>query len=103
MQTWAEHFYKSRSWKNTRAEYLRKVGGLCEQCLSRGIYTPAEIIHHKQHLTEENIKNAKIALNFDNLEALCRICHAEQHNAYMRRFSFNDDGVCIPRLSKMDF
>lgn len=40
---------------------------------------PAKEVHHKIHLTPENINDPKIALNPDNLESLCRDCHFEEH------------------------
>ena len=75
----SSQFYKSKVWQNTRAGYIRSVGGLCENCLRSGIYKAGEIVHHKQELTPENINNPEIALSWDNLELLCRDCHAKTH------------------------
>lgn len=36
-------FYKTRAWKECRDAYLRKVGGLCELCMDRGIIKPADM------------------------------------------------------------
>lgn len=72
-------FYKTKRWQQTRNAYLRSVGGLCENCLKKGIYKPAEIVHHKIHLDDVKLHNPEIALSWDNLEALCRLCHAEEH------------------------
>ncbi len=80
MMEFAKSFYRSQAWKVTRKAYLHHVGGLCERCLSRGLIVPAEVVHHKTHLSPENIDDENITLNWKNLEALCRTCHAEEHS-----------------------
>ena len=97
MQKWAETFYKSSTWVHTAAAYKRSVGGLCENCLKKGYYKPAEMVHHKIPLTPENITVPEIALSFDNFEALCRDCHAERHSKVHRRYRFNELGQVIER------
>ena len=37
------------------------------------------IVHHLIELDPVNINNPEITLNFNNLELLCRDCHAEVH------------------------
>lgn len=47
---------------------------------------PAEVIHHKIPLTDGNINDLSISLSWDNLQALCRQCHAEAHEEmYLQR------------------
>ena len=92
MQDFAKTFYKSKAWKNCRESYMRQVGGLCEECLAKGQYNPGEIVHHKIHLNPENINNSEIALSFDNLQLLCRNCHAQQHTKNKKRFRVDDLG-----------
>ena len=41
---------------------------------------PADIVHHKIPLTDENVNDLSISLSWDNLQALCRQCHAEVHD-----------------------
>jgi len=72
-------FYSSRAWKDARRNYKQSVGGLCEECLKKGIITPAEIVHHKIPLTNENVGDLNISLSWNNLQALCRQCHAKAH------------------------
>lgn len=79
MKEFARAFYSSYTWRKARANKLKQVGGLCERCLTKGIYSPAEIIHHRTHLTPENITDPKITTDLANLEALCRECHADEH------------------------
>lgn len=84
-------FYKTAAWVNCRKAYLAKVGGLCERCLAKGLIVPAEIIHHKIRLNENNITDPSVSLNFDNLEALCRLCHGEEHGR-PKRYTIAADG-----------
>lgn len=79
MREFAESLYKSRQWRKTREAYLASVGGLCEDCLKRGIYKPAEIVHHIEHVEPWNIDNPEVTLSWKNLCGLCRDCHAKAH------------------------
>lgn len=45
---------------------------------------PGEIVHHKVHLTPDSINDPTVALSWDNLELLCRTCHAKAHGAAKR-------------------
>lgn len=63
MKEYAVGFYKSKAWKSTQAAYKSSVGGLCERCLSLGRYTPGVIVHHKIHITPENISDPSITIN----------------------------------------
>lgn len=89
-------FYHSKQWKETRDAYLAHASFLCERCLARGRYQRGEIVHHKRHLTPDNINDPSVTLSFDNLELLCRECHAEAHSdLYERRpkrYSFDEHG-----------
>lgn len=83
----AKKFYSSFAWYTCRNAYAKKAHYLCENCLRRGIYRPGEIVHHKIELDPTNINNPEIALSFDNLELLCRECHAERHRMSGGRWS----------------
>ncbi len=74
MQSWAKEFYNSSAWKKTRQYVFERDFGLCVRCGNVG-----EIVHHKKHLTRKNINNPNISLGLDNLELLCRTCHAIEH------------------------
>ena len=97
VQEYAEQFYKSQAWRDCRRAYLKSRGGLCERCLAKGFYNPAEIIHHKVHLTPENITDPAVSLSWDNLEALCRRCHGREHERIHRRWSVDELGRISPR------
>lgn len=94
MKEYAESFYKSSAWKDCRAAYIKSVGGLCEDCLARGIYRPGVIVHHVKHITPENIKDPNITLDWNNLRYVCRDCHGEEHRKNKsRRYSIGSDGT----------
>lgn len=94
-KTKATGFYNSRAWKQTRQNYKQSVGGLCERCLAKGIITPAEVVHHKVELTPDNIKDLNLSLGWDNLQALCRQCHAEVHSGYEKRYTVDRQGKVV--------
>lgn len=74
MRDFAKQFYRSLAWRKTRAYIFKRDMGLCVRCGK-----PGEIVHHKIHLTPMNIDNPSITLSEDNLETLCRECHAVEH------------------------
>lgn len=95
-------FYNSKAWKDARRNYKQSVGGLCEVCMSKGIISPAEIVHHKIPLTADNVNNLDISLSWKNLQALCRPCHAKAHEEmYMqrtgRRYTVDENGKVTVR------
>lgn len=92
MREFAEQFYKSKAWKQCRERYAKSVSGLCENCLEQGRITPGEIVHHKVHLSPMNIDNPEVTLNWDNLELLCRDCHARRHSSRERRYEVDSFG-----------
>ena len=98
MKDYAEKFYKSRTWQRCRRAYVASQGGLCERCRQRGLIVPGDTVHHLIHLTPQNINNPSITLDFNNLQLLCRDCHAAMHGVdpdYQRRYVVTDDGSVI--------
>ena len=96
-QAFSDNFYSGPEWRATKEAYLSKVGRLCERCLKQGKVVPAEIVHHKIHLTPDNLTNPDIALSFSNLEAVCRRHHAEAHKKHVKRWYINEEGKVVPR------
>lgn len=94
MQEFAKAFYKSRAWQTTRDAYAASVGGLCEDCLARGLYKAGEIVHHKQELTPDNIDDPSVTLAWDNLKLVCRDCHAKAHGG-AKRYKVDEFGRVI--------
>ena len=76
---WAKSFYSSKEWKECRVAYIDMVDGMCERCLEKEKVNPGYIVHHKNHLTPDNINDPEVTLNFDELEYLCLDCHNEEH------------------------
>lgn len=76
---WAEAFYKSARWKKCREAFIigRMMidGGMCQRCGRQLGY----IVHHKIHLTPQNIDDPSVSLSLDNLEYVCKDCHDEEH------------------------
>ena len=58
--------------------------------------TAGEIVHHKIHLTPDNINNPAVSLNWDNLELVCRSCHMKLHGN-KKRYSVDAFGRVFPR------
>lgn len=65
---------------------------VCERCGGA-----ARIVHHKKHITPQNIHDPAVTLDWDNLEALCHLCHNAAHGqgacAEGVRFDGNGDVV----------
>lgn len=71
----AKKIYNSKQWKDCRKAYIASVGGLCETCLENDDITAGYIVHHKKHLTPNNINDYYIVFGFDNLKLECKECH----------------------------
>ena len=72
------------------------MGGLCEDCLDKGLYRPGEIVHHMVELTPENINDPAVALSWSNLRLLCLDCHAKRHGT-TKRYKVDEAGRVTPR------
>lgn len=96
MKPWAKAFYLSPQWRACRDGYIKSVGGLCERCYRKGLISPAEIVHHKVYITQQNIHDPRVTLNWDNLEALCRECHEAEHRKGKKRYKVDSFGRVIP-------
>ena len=83
-KAFAKQFYSSKAWQDCRNEYMKHAHYLCENCMRKGIYKPAEIVHHKIEIDPVTIEDPEFALSFDNLEAVCRECHNEHHDNHGR-------------------
>lgn len=87
-----ERFYKSKEWRDlTTALKLERVNDegliICEHCGKPIIKAYDCIAHHKEFLTEENVTDANIALNPDNIALVHHGCHNKIHvrNGFDRR------------------
>lgn len=89
-------FYHTKTWQNCRQSYL-VTHSLCERCLARGLIVPAKIVHHKTYLDDATVNIPELALNHDNLEALCMDCHNKEHHGdeIEQRWNFNGEGELV--------
>lgn len=87
-------FYRSAKWKKCRDGYYNTKNGICERCGGLGTQ-----VHHRIYLTDENLKDPTVALNWENLELLCDKCHAEEHHGggfqTAEGLRFNEEGDLI--------
>lgn len=83
-------FYSTWQWRKCKDAFLVSKNHLCEICMSRGLIEPATQVHHRIHITPENLNDPNITLNHDNLMALCDECHREQHRT--QRWRCGPDG-----------
>lgn len=80
-------FYQSKQWVNLvtriRLERLTAAGEtICEYC-GRPITKQYDCIaHHKIYLTEQNVNDATVALNPDNIALVHMRCHNLIHHKY---------------------
>lgn len=83
----ARGFYTSAAWIKTSRAFMQSKNYVCERC--GGV---AEIAHHKKYLSPQNISDPNIALSWGNLEALCRDCHAAEHQLKKNKCYFDEAG-----------
>ena len=95
-----EAFYVSTKWRRCRRAFAKSKGNLCERCLARGIIQPGSKeqpleVHHKIPLTGENVHDPKVALDWGNLELLCKPCHDSVRERKSKRWRVGPDGKVI--------
>lgn len=78
-------FYKSKEWINLlqilRNERINSEGLIiCEHCGKPIIHKYDCIGHHVKELTEQNVSNAEISLNPDNIILVHHSCHNKIHD-----------------------
>lgn len=97
----AKAFYKTKAWKQCREGYIAERmlidGGECEVCHEN----PGYILHHKIMLTQENINDPDVSLNWENLRWECKCCHdkEEGHGVNSRAgllVMFDEEGQPVP-------
>lgn len=69
-------FYNSPVWKRKKREILKAQHYECQRCKKKGKYMRARTVHHKEYLR----KRPDLALDNDNLEAICDGCHYDEHH-----------------------
>ena len=103
-----ESFYKSTQWHKTREVALMRDNYLCVLCAKEGKTIPADVVHHKEHLTEANVNNPNVSLNLDNLISLCAEHHFQEHRGEHGKgriahqgeeynYIFDANGMLVPK------
>ena len=94
-------FYRGKAWRQLSKSFLMSKYYICERC-----GRPAEIAHHKIHLTAGNVIDPDISLNPGNLEALCIDCHNTEHfgsgGATAAGLAFDENGDIIPQYYRKE-
>lgn len=82
-----DSFYSSKAWRKARAQQLKEQP-LCEDCLEKGIVTPATIADHK-------VPRSMGGADFDkdNLRSSCKPCHDRKSIKEGSRFGKQKRGV----------
>lgn len=85
-------FYKSKEWvnliKSIRLERVNSDGDvICEECGEPIVRAYDCIGHHKEELTEQNVNDAMVSLNPDNI----RLVHHRCHNRIHKKFYYGED------------
>ena len=76
-----QRFYASRRWRELRERLVIERRGICDRCGKDFSDDTSKLVaHHKEHLTDETLKDPNVAVNPDNVEILCAHCHALQHS-----------------------
>ena len=70
----SHRFYHTARWQRIRDSFITRHP-LCCKCYERGIVKQAEIV---DHIIE--ISDGGSLTSVDNLQSLCRYCHAEKTN-----------------------
>lgn len=88
--------YNDRRWKAAANAHLIDHP-LCEECLKRGINTPAEDVHHIVSFmtTDDPFERERLAFyDPDNLMSLCKQCHQLIHSRARRHIKkAQEDGI----------
>lgn len=70
----------AKEWQELRIRKLRD-SPLCEICERKGYIVPARVVHHiievESGRSEQECR--ALAYSYNNLQSLCRECHAEVH------------------------
>lgn len=82
-ELWAAAFYKSGVWRAFRRALIQQRGTVCPVCHKDYMMDTSKLIaHHIHELTPDNVNDANVALNPDNVELICFDCHNKKHNRF---------------------
>ncbi len=70
-------FYAHPRWRRLRKSFLIE-NPLCDECKKAGRIEPAIDVHH----IKERTSHPDLALDWDNLQSLCKPCHTMKSNGH---------------------
>ena len=75
-----QRFYASRRWRGLRDMLVVERHGRCDRCGKDFSDDTSKLVaHHREHLTDETLKDPAVAVDPANIEVLCPHCHALEH------------------------
>lgn len=76
-----QKIYNTKQWKALSKAYLMQHP-LCEECLKHNKVSTAQHVHHiiSFMTAKDELSRIELALDANNLEALCVECHIQKHN-----------------------
>lgn len=75
-----QRFYASKRWRDLRTALVVERHGVCDRCGKDFSDDTSKLIaHHKEHLTDETLKDPAVAVDPQNIEIVCQKCHAHYH------------------------
>ncbi|MTK74006.1 HNH endonuclease, partial [Turicibacter sanguinis] len=77
-----DSFYKSDKWIKFRLAYIGEHNPICADCQKFIIESKGLHLHHIEELTLENVNDANVSLNPDNIVILCHDCHNKRHQRF---------------------
>lgn len=75
-------FYCSKPWRDLSYTLKIKANGKCNRCNQSLLDFSKLIGHHKIELTEQNVDDPNVSLNYDNIEVICNLCHNKEHRRF---------------------
>ena len=101
-RNFSKSFYNSKEWQAVRSATLMRDRYLCQHCGK-----PAAEVHHKVHLTPDNVNDPTVTLNMSNLVSLCRDCHFAEHKGEHAKgrqtnedyaYTFDANGMLVQKI-----
>jgi hypothetical protein len=75
-------FYASETWIKFRLAIIAERGPVCQKC-KRVIGNSIDCtLHHAKELTPENVADASLSLNPENVLVVCHDCHNQIHHRF---------------------
>lgn len=76
--------YQTRAWARARAVIIALQKGLCQVCLSEGIYKSFDHVDHITPVAQLE-PTLEAFCDLDNLQCICKECHAKKTGSERKR------------------